>query len=72
VTSPLDPVVNPGPLVDTGVAAEALHMLEATLHRFPDASIGRPARVDPDGTRWWNLRDVPGRVGAYLRERSED
>ena len=72
VTSPSDPPVTPGPLVDTAAAAEALHMLEATLHRFADARIVGPARVDPDGTRWWNLRDVRGLVAAYFRERSED
>ncbi len=72
MTSSLDPAVITGPLVDTAAAAEALHMLEATLHRFADARIVSPARVDPDGTRWWNLRDVRGQVGAYLREPSED
>ena len=72
VAVPVEPAEPSGPLVNTGAAAEALRMLESTLNRFADARIGRPARVDPDGTRWWNLHDLRRQIATYLEERSEN
>lgn len=72
VAVPVEPAEPTGTLVNTWAAAEALRMLESTLNRFADTRIVRPARVDPDGTRWWNLHDLRRQLASYLEERSED
>ncbi len=72
VAVPAESAEPTGPLVNTGAAAEALRMLESTLNRFVDARIVRPARVDPDGARWWNLHDLRRQIASYLEERSEN
>ena len=59
------------PLVDTGSAAETLRMSAPTLFRFAEARIVTPARIDPDGTRWWNLREMRRQIANYLDDHSE-
>lgn len=53
-------------LVDTEAAAEALHTTSTSLHRFARARIVAPARVDPDGSRWWNLPELRNQLASYL------
>lgn len=60
------------PLVDTGAAAEALGMPAPTLFRFLEARIVTAARVDPDGSRWWNLRDTRHQIAIYLNDHGEE
>jgi hypothetical protein len=57
--------------VDTGTAAEALSMSAPTLFRFAEAGIVTPARVDPDGARWWNLREMRHQIATYLDDHGE-
>lgn len=45
-----EPPAAPRSLVDTEAAAEALRTTTTSLHRFAQARIVTPARVDPDGT----------------------
>jgi hypothetical protein len=59
-------------LVDTGAVVEALGIPAPTLFRFADARIVAPARVDPDGSRWWNLRDVRDQISAYLDDHGDE
>lgn len=59
-------------LVDTEAAAEALHMLVPTLHRFAQAQIVRAARVDADGSRWWNLPELRDQIDSYVSDGRED
>lgn len=70
--APVDATEPARPLVDTGAAAEALGMPAPTLFRFLEASIVTPARVDPDGSRWWNLRDTRRQIAAYLADNGEE
>ena len=58
-------------LVDTAAAAEALGVPAPTLFRFADARIVTPARVDPDGSRWWNLHEMRHQIAAYLDDQGE-
>jgi hypothetical protein len=59
-------------LVDTAAAAEALGMPAPALFRFADAGIVTPARVDTEGFRWWNLRDMRHQIAAYLDDHGDE
>lgn len=70
--APVD-AIEPAPsLVDTEAAVEALGIPAPTLFRFADARIVAPARVDPDGARWWNLCDLRNRLSADLDGHGEE
>ncbi|HEY2223765.1 hypothetical protein [Actinomycetospora sp.] len=67
-SAPAEPGTSARALVDTAAAVEALHLPEATLNWFARAEIVRPARVDPDGSRWWNLPDLRSQIAPYRGE----
>jgi hypothetical protein len=46
-------------------------MSAPTLFRFAEAGIVTPARVDPDGARWWNLREMRHQIATYLDDHGE-
>lgn len=56
----------PRPLIDSAAAAEALRVSTDQLQRWARAGVVTAARVDTDGERWWNLRDLRRQVAAYL------
>lgn len=52
--------------IDSDAAAEALRTSARQLHEWADMGIVTPARIDPDGSRWWNLHDLRRQLATYL------
>jgi len=62
----------PRPVVDTARPAEALNVTPDRLERWAHAGIVTPHHVDPDGDRWWDIRDLRHQVATYLDDHDKD
>ncbi len=71
-SQPPQPPLPPRSLLDTAAAAEALRTTATSLHRFAQARIVTPARVDPDGSRWWHLPELRSEIASYLDDTDPD